>query len=237
MPLLPPSPRKLLEQAGLVQDAPLSETPGRNLGRWLLSGVALVAVLAILSGKNPDQLALPFLFTLGFSVVIGISLGELAQMLKINKPRLVWPYVAVLTLAGLVGVTGQWYGRYQTRTAEAYRQNPLHEDPLAGAFPAELPADAKPEMREFYENMQRGNTQRSAWKRERAEALTLTGYLKNRLTGFAPLRGLAAPWPAVIWTAEVVVCSVLAGWIAKRNSTSVPAVPTDSVVDPPSPSA
>ena len=216
---LPLSPRKLLEPTGLVQDAPLSETPRRNLWRWLLSGVALVAVLAILAGKNPDQLALPFLFTLGFSVIVGISMGELGQVLKIGKPRFVWPYIALLTLGGLIGVTWQWYGRYLARTTEAYRQNPLHEDPLAGAFPTEMPADAKPEVREFYENMQRSNAQRSAWKREREEGVTFPGYLKNRLTGFAPLKGLEAPWPAIIWVTELLTGSVLAGWIARRNAT------------------
>lgn len=227
MSLIPPSPRKLLEQTGLVQDAPLSETPGRNLWRWLMSGVALVAVLSILSGKNPDQLALPFLFTLGFSAVIGFSMGELGQVLKINKPRLVWSYVTVLAMAGLVGVTWQWYGRYLARTTQAYRDNPLHEDPLAGAFPSAVPSDAKPEVREFIAKMEQSTAQRREWKREREEAVTFPGYLKNRLAGFPPLKGLHSPWPAVIWLIELLGCSILAGWIASRSSTPGVSDPID----------
>jgi len=215
---LPPSPRKLLEQTGLVQDAPLSETPQRNRWRWVLLGVALVSVLAILSGKNPDQLALPGLFTLGFSVVIGLTMGEFGQVLKIGRPRFIWPFVMLLTLGGLVGVTWQWYGRYLTRTVAAYREHPLHDDPLAGAFPTELPPDAKPEAREILESIQRSAAERSEWKQERAIGITFPGYLQNRLAGFPQLKGLRAPWPIVIWVSELLVCSLLAGWIARRNS-------------------
>ena len=209
--------RGALESVGLVDSKPVSQTPRRNLIRWLLLAGCLVAIVIILAGRAPQQFAMPILFPLGVGAGFGLALGELSRILLINRLLLTRTLTAVAVLVTLLAVTGQWYRLYEAKTAAALRENPLKVDPLSAELRAalntvpknETPAERKTRL-EMRASVEDSAARHAEEKRRRAESLTFAGYLRERWANFGPLKGLSNPWPIVLWVGELGLAVVLA---------------------------
>lgn len=163
---------------------------------WLAAGCVVTLALTLAAVHTPPRAKLIGLFYMGFGLAIGFSISKLAQLLDAHPSRRTLAVVAaVLTLAGLIGITAEtarleFQKRSQTATnAIAMR---LIEGMKAPETPGDPTAHNSSPLAEFQRHLVRRVRQ---------------------------LGNLTSPWPELLWLSELAAGTTASVLIARRSRT------------------
>lgn len=171
----------------------------RNVAVWLLAGAVVVAGLSALIAAAPPRFRLILLTPVGLGLASGWGLGQLADELRVRRSSATAALTVMLTLAGLAHLALAGY-----RQVAAAARNNVARDPqqLLALRLLESAANDDPALRR-------------RWDEERLRLEPrFRDYLAGRLLSFG---WLPAPWPAVIWGAELLSGAAAAAWIFRRS--------------------
>jgi hypothetical protein len=165
---------------------------------WL-AVVALVAWgLSVLTGHLPPRLRLLVLFSVAFGLLVGGAAGLLADEFGVRRVRRSSAALFLLTVAGLVNQTLTAYRQEQAAGRARAQADP--QQMLALQFLQSAMAD-DPELKQRY-------------LEERARLQPTFGdYLAQRWSRWGRM---PAPWPAIIWGAELMLGGIAAVLMFRR---------------------
>jgi len=196
--------------------SPPDTTLRADIAGWVLLGAIAIVGLCLAFVHAPLRLKLPLISPMVVGVVAGWGLGRWAIARNVFNPRLVGGAAAFLLLLGQLGIAAETYRIGVKPIRVELNRIRLERDPFADEIEQALAQASDNE-----EERLRLQAEHQDARRRRAEELarverqaTFPGYLEQRIPkawGRWP-----PPWPEVFWGAEVVVASLLAGWMASR---------------------
>lgn len=189
--------------------APQTPPPRNSIAavlRWLLVGAIGMTVLAIVGAHTPMRVRLLGLFSLVYGLAGGLFLGKVAGAFHLRRSGAALVASFLLIAAAEAGLTLESYRLWRAgqmarleRAAEEMR--PLPTVPTSPPPPSGLPSLAQRQAAEVLLDAMRD------------DQVSFRRYLALRLTR----RGdWPAPWPAVIWSLELLLGSAAGAWFARR---------------------
>jgi len=168
--------------------------------RWLAATGLAVWGVSALAGHLPARVRLLLLFAIGFGLLAGWGSGVLADEFGVRRSRRGAAITAALAVAGLANVAVSAYRQSQEDARATIDRDPQQ---LTALRVLEGAMEDDPELRRRYHE-ERARLQPS-----------FPGYLSRRLLAFGYV---APPWPAVIWSAEVLSGAAAAAWMFRREA-------------------
>lgn len=195
---------------------PPDPAPRADVVGWALLGTIGIAGLCLAFVHAPLRLKLPLISPLVLGAVAGWGLGRWAIARNVFNRRLVGGLAALLIILGQLGIAAETYRIGVKPIRMELNRIRLERDPFADEIEQALAQASDNE-----EERLRLKAEHEDARRRRAEELqrverqaTFPGYLEQRIPkawGRWP-----PPLPEIFWGAEVVLASLLAGWIASR---------------------
>ena len=171
--------------------------------RWLAAGTLLAVAAGAVAAHLPGRLKLLGLFAVGFGLLCGWGLGELAPRVLAERRRAVIAVGSLLILLGLLVLTGESYRLYRLEKEREYAGNPVGvaaaQMQARGGVPAEVAEEFARAARE---------------RRDKLDGeLRLPAFFAHRLRQFA---SWPAPWPMLFWGGEVLLGMAAGTWMLAR---------------------
>lgn len=167
----------------------------RRITLWVVFSCGALLMLAIVAVHLPGRAKLIGLFSLGLGWVAGFLIGRVARLCRVHHPRIVFPLAVLLTVAGLVGVTYESHRQWQRQ------RNEMFKNQAADLFGSQLLQD------EAFGDLRRDSEQ-------------FDNYLKHRFSTLSASKWSAlktlAQWPRAILGVEILIGSLIGGWVAWR---------------------
>jgi hypothetical protein len=170
-------------------NAPAARPVG--IGTLSMFGAAAVIVaagLSILAAQCPARFRLLGLFSLGWGLLYGRLLSQLARQFEFSVNRSAVPIIGLLAVGGLAGVTWQTFQRDASPVANKF------ENPLAAAMAAQVlqsPETVPDEVKQAFRS-----------ERMESEKPTFREHLSRRVR---KLGDWPSPWPEIFWGAELAL--------------------------------
>lgn len=195
-----------------------ARTESGRFSRWLVIGVAGVALFFVVSVHFPETVKIPGLFAVALGAAAGWGLGRWGAAMGLA------PSAAVAIAAGLTIAGGECFAAAKThrdrvrylRAQPKWQESP--RDPVTDRlreYLAQNPEGATDKDRELLERMRVDFATGEARRRERLEFLTFYGYLSHRIP--KDWGRWSYPWPAVFWGTEVLLGSMLGIWLTMQT--------------------
>jgi hypothetical protein len=167
--------------------------------KWIAATGLAVWGLSALAGHLPSRVRLLLLLAIAFGLLTGWGAGVIADEFGVRRSRLGSVLTAVLTITGLANVA-----------TAAYRQSQEMARATVASDPQQLMA-----LRVLEGAMKDDPELQQRYREEKARLQPDFGdYLTRRLLVFGHL---SPPWPAVIWSAELLAGGVAAAWMFRRE--------------------